>query len=328
MRVWHGLEAVDSAGPCVVAIGTFDGVHRGHAALLARAKNHAVRLNQPLVVVTFWPHPATVVRPASAPKMLGTLEDRVHLLEQAGVDAVLVLPFTAEFSEVAAEVASRAILLDAMSVSTVVVGEDFRFGRGAVGDVAMLRSVGGDQGYVVDAVELRKDDVDRFSSTRVRALLAEGDVTGAAEVLGRPFAVTGPVVYGERRGRDLGFPTANLDCPAHLAIPGDGVYAGWLDDAGQRYLAAISVGDNPTFVGASRRIEAYVLDENLDLYGHEVTVTFVARLRDMVPYTGVEALIEQMTADVEDVRRLLSLEPCPDSAAGGPDGDSAPAQTR
>lgn len=321
MRVWHGLEAVDIAGPCVVAIGTFDGVHRGHAALLARAKNHAERLNQPLVVVTFWPHPATVVRPASAPKMLGTLEDRIHRLEQAGVDAVLVLPFTAAFSEVAAEVASRAILLDAMAVSTVVVGEDFRFGRGAVGDVAMLRSVSGDQGYVVDAVELRKDEVDRFSSTRVRRLIDAGDVAGAAEILGRPFAITGPVVPGERRGRELGFPTANLDCPANLAIPADGVYAGYLDHAGEHHLAAISVGDNPTFVGASRRIEAFVLDADLDLYGHEVTVTFMARLRDMLPYTGVEPLIAQMTADVEDVRRLLGT-------GSGADGDSAQAQTR
>lgn len=315
LQIWHGLEGLPNPGPCVVAIGVLDGVHRGHQRLLARARTLADERGQPLVVVTFDPHPATVVRPDSTPKMIGTLESRLALLEQAGVDGVLVLSFTAELSEIAADVAVRALLLDALSVSTVVVGEDFHFGKGAAGNVEMLREAGALHGFTVDAVTLHADDIDRFSSTRVRRLIAAGDVEGAAEILGRPFSVTGPVVHGERRGRDLGFPTANLNCPAHLAIPGDGVYAGFLDDAGTRHPAAISVGDNPTFVGASRRIEAYVLDADLDLYGHEVTVTFVHRLRDMVPYTGVEPLISQMTADVEDVRRLLG-------------GDSAPAQTR
>lgn len=318
VQVWRGVAELTAPGPCVAAVGKFDGVHRGHALVLARAREHADRLELPLVVVTFDPHPAVILRPEQAPKMIGTLDDRLARLAAAGADAVLVVPFTAALAAVPAEQAVRAVLVEDLQVRVVVVGADFHFGHGAAGDVGMLAELGARHGFKVDAVELQADSADRFSSSRVRHLIAEGDVVAAAEILGRPVTVTGTVVRGEQRGRDLGFPTANLDCPPNLAVPADGVYAGWLDHGDLRYPVAISVGDNPTFTGAARRIEAYVLDrDDLALYGETVSVSFVTRLRDMIPYTGVEPLIEAMNADVVATRRVLGL---------GSDSESTPAR--
>ncbi len=310
MQIWHGLGDVPrpNAGPCVVAIGKFDGVHRGHARVLAKARAYADERDLPMFVVTFDPHPAAVLRPEVAPKMLGSLADRLERLAAHGADAVLVVPFTAELAAVTAEQATRAVLADALQAKVVVVGADFRFGSGAAGDVTMLRLMGAAYGFTVHAVDLQSDDVDKFSSTRVRELLAVGDVAGAATILGRPYAVTGPVIRGEQRGRDLGFPTANVEIPEELAAPLDGVYAGWLVDGQERYPAAISVGDNPTFVGATHRVEAYVLDRtDLDLYGKKVSVEFVGWIRDMVPFEGIEPLIEAMKADCDEARRILGL---------------------
>lgn len=310
MQVWHGLGDVPrpDAGPCVVAIGKFDGVHRGHARVLAKARAYADERNLPMYVVTFDPHPAAVLRPEVAPKMIGSLSDRLERLAAHGADAVLVVPFTAELAAVTAEQATRAVLAEALQAKVVVVGADFRFGSGAAGDVTMLRLMGAAYGFTVHAVELQADEVDKFSSTRVRELLGMGDVAAAATILGRPYAITGPVIRGEQRGRDLGFPTANLEIPDELAAPLDGVYAGWLVDGAQRYPAAISVGDNPTFVGASHRVEAYVLDRtDLDLYGKKVSVEFIDWIRDMVPFEGIEPLIEAMKRDCDETRRILAL---------------------
>lgn len=310
MQVWHGLGEVPrpKTGPCVVAIGKFDGVHRGHARVLAQARGYADERDLPMYVVTFDPHPAAVLRPEVAPKMIGSLTDRLERLAAHGADAVLVVPFTAELAAVTAEQATRAVLVDALKAKVVVVGADFRFGSGAAGDVTMLRLMGSAYGFTVHAVELQADEVDKFSSTRVRELLALGDVAGAATILGRPYSVSGPVIRGEQRGRDLGFPTANLEIPDDLVAPLDGVYAGWLVDGTERLPAAISVGDNPTFVGATHRVEAYVLDRtDLDLYGKKVRVEFVEWIRDMLPFEGIEPLIEAMTKDCDDARRILGL---------------------
>jgi riboflavin kinase/FMN adenylyltransferase len=274
--------------------------------VLGIARKHADERGLPMYVVTFDPHPAVVLRPEVAPKMIGTLADRLERLAAAGADAVLVVPFTAQLAATTAEQAVRAVVADGLHAQVVVVGADFRFGSGAAGDVSFMRAMGSKHGFIVDAVELQTDDVDRFSSTRVRELLALGDVAGAARILGRPYAVTGPVVRGEQRGRDLGFPTANVELPEELASPLDGVYAGWLVDGADRYPAAISVGDNPTFLGASHRVEAYVLDRSdLDLYGKKVSIEFVDWIRDMVPFDGLEALIEAMKGDVEATRGVL-----------------------
>lgn len=312
MRVWRGLRDVGSVGPSVVTIGVFDGVHRGHAKLLQRAVGYARERGHLAVAMTFDPHPMSVVRPDRAPLLLTTLPDRVRLLGAAGADAVLIIPFTPAVAAVAAREFARTVLVDALACSMAVVGADFHFGRNATEDVDGLRRLGEQFGFGVDAVDVQIDEAGRFSSTRVRELLAAGDVGGAAEILGRDHHVTGTVIAGERRGRELGFPTANLACPPGLALPADGIYAGrFVDPAtegGAELPAAISVGSNPTFGGGlTRRVEAYVLDRtDLDLYDREVTVSFAAKLRDMTAFDSIGDLVAQMQQDVLDTRRLVA----------------------
>jgi riboflavin kinase/FMN adenylyltransferase len=235
----------------------------------------------------------------------------VRLLGEAGADAVLVLPFTRELSQLTPEEFVRRVLIDALHATVVVVGEDFRFGHRAAGDVTLLRQLGERLGFTVEAVGEQADSAERYSSTRARRLLLAGEVEEAARVLGRPYAVEGVVVEGDNRGRALGFPTANLPCPDGMVVPADGVYAGWLvvsplDSAANRLPAAISVGSNPTFAGAGRRVEVYVLDrDDLQLYGQRVAVEFTARLRGMQRFASVDELRAQMAADVAAARRLL-----------------------
>ena len=248
----------------------------------------------------------TVIHPDSAPLRLTSLERRLDILDHLGVDAVLVLPFTRELSlwEPAEFVAK--VLVDGLNASEVHVGESFRFGHRAAGTLDTLRHEGARHGFVVQAVPLAGDTA-RWSSTYVRQCLAEGDTTAAAEALGRPHRVEGPVVEGDKRGRELGYPTANLALEDTVAIPVDGVYSGWLVRAdGDRLPAAISIGTNPTFGGTTRRVEAYALDrDDLELYGEHVGVEFSARLRDTITFAGVEPLIEQIARDVEQARMLL-----------------------
>jgi riboflavin kinase/FMN adenylyltransferase len=287
----------------------FDGVHRGHAMLVARAAEHAAKRGQPTVVLTFDPHPRAVLRPSSPTLLLTTLDERIRLLGQAGADAVLVMPFTAELARVPAGEFTRTVLVDVLHASMVVVGANFRFGANAAGDAAGLRSLGRQLGFEVDVVEMAADAVDRLSSSRIRQCLAIGDVAAAAAVLGRPHSLTGIVCTGEKRGRELGFPTANLAAPEGLALPADGVYAGWLTDtaAGVPMPAAISVGSNPTFPeNLARRIEAHAIGrDDLELYERLVRVEFVARLRGMEAFDSVEALVAQMGRDVAAAGKLL-----------------------
>lgn len=312
-RYWRGLaEVPPDWGPSVVTVGVFDGVHLGHRAVLRQALEAARRSGDlPVVVVTFDPHPMRVVRPDVAPDLLGAVERRVRLLGEAGADAVLVLPFTRELSQLTPEEFVRRVLIDALHATVVVVGEDFRFGHRAAGDVTLLRQLGERLGFTVEAVGEQADSAERYSSTRARRLLLAGEVEEAARVLGRPYAVEGVVVEGDNRGRALGFPTANLPCPDGMVVPADGVYAGWLvvsplDSAANRLPAAISVGSNPTFAGAGRRVEVYVLDrDDLQLYGQRVAVEFTARLRGMQRFASVDELRAQMAADVAAARRLL-----------------------
>jgi riboflavin kinase/FMN adenylyltransferase len=291
-----------------VTIGNFDGVHLGHQHLLAGLVARASDLDAAAVVTTFDPHPMTVVHPDSAPPRLTTLDHRLALLGARGVDGVLVLPFTPELSLWSPDEFVRRVLVTALHAIEVQVGENFRFGHRAAGDVTTLRAEGAEHGFEVVAVPLT-GDVTRWSSTYVRQCLAEGDVASAAAALGRPHRVEGPVVEGDKRGRELGYPTANLDLPregAATAVPADGVYAGWLTRAdGTRLPAAISIGTNPTFGGTTRRVEAYVLDrDDLELYGEHVAVDFLARLRETVTFDGVEPLLEQMAKDVDQAREL------------------------
>ncbi len=290
----------------VVVIGNFDGVHRGHAALI-----RAARESEPgarLVAVTFWPHPMTVVRPDQAPPLLTSLARRRELLHEAGVDEVVVVEFTAEVAGWSPAEFVDAVLRP-LRPRRIVVGENFRFGFRAAGDVRVLAGLGRGS-FEVLALPLLSDGTQPSSSTAIRHAVAEGDFGRVRELTDSPFRVTGVVVRGDQRGRELGFPTANVPPPAGMAVPADGVYAGWLtrldQPAAPRWPAAISVGTNPTFDGVQRRVEAYVLDrDDLELYGVEVAIEFYARLRGQVKYAGREALVAQMHADVEQTRHLL-----------------------
>ena len=250
-----------------------------------------------------------VLRPEHAPTTLTSLEVRAELLADAGVDAVLALPFDRDVAAWTPEQFVERVLVDALHAAAVVVGANFRFGNRAAGDVATLREAGERRDFVAEGIPL-DGGPQVWSSTYVRTCLAAGDVAGAAEALGRPFSVRGVVVRGDKRGRELGFPTANVPTGALTAAPPDGVYAGWLRrlDTGEAFPAAISVGTNPTFDGErDRRVESYVLDrDDLELYGVEVEVTFVERLRGMVAFESVEALVEQMNDDVDRARELLT----------------------
>ena len=310
MQIWRSLDEVpaDLARTSVV-IGNFDGVHRGHQAVIARARAVADAQGLTVVAVTFDPHPMAVLRPEHAPSTLTSIEARAELLREAGVDAVLALPFDRDMASWSPEQFVDTVLVERLHAAAVVVGANFRFGSRAAGDVATLRDAGESRDFVAEGVPL-DGGPQVWSSTYVRTCLATGDVAGAAEALGRPFKVRGRVVRGDMRGRELGFPTANVPTSALSAAPADGVYAGWLrrTDTGETWPAAISVGTNPTFDGErERRVESHVLDrDDLELYDVEVEVSFVERLRGMVAFESVDALVAQMHDDVAHARELLA----------------------
>jgi riboflavin kinase/FMN adenylyltransferase len=325
--VWTDPGQVPPAfGPSVVTIGNFDGVHRGHRDVLTRMVEDARAAATAAVVVTFDPHPAQIHRPQSAPPLLTGLPDRLTLLAETGLDAVLVCHYTLEFAAQTPEEFVEHYLVRALRATTVVVGRDVRFGRGNSGDLVTMTLLGGHFGFTVEVIDDVAGHPDphatdvvthrRWSSTWVRELLAEGDVRAAAVVLARPHRVRGVVVHGDARGRSLGFPTANLGPDATGMIPADGVYAGWLrrperhvTGGPERLPAAISIGTNPTFGDRGRRVEAYVLDrDDLDLYGEEVVVELVDRIRSTLAFSDAGALVEQMRRDVGAVAGVLGAQ--------------------
>jgi riboflavin kinase/FMN adenylyltransferase len=300
-----GTKPGEDRGEAVVTIGVFDGVHRGHQALLGHARAIAQERGLPLVVLTFDPHPKSVVS-GRHPRTLATLEDRIALLRAHGADEVVVLPFTPQLAELSAAGFIDLVLRQQVHASAVVVGSNFRFGHRAAGDVEALRAAGAHAGFDVHAVALRAD-AEPWSSTRIRALLDEGDVSGAAVLLGRPYRLRGLVVHGDHRGRELGYPTANLTWAGEPVIPADGVYAGWLVVDGSPMASAISVGTNPQFDGSERRVEAYAIDRvGLDLYGEGVAIDFVGRLRGQMTFPDLQGLVDRMALDVSESRRILA----------------------
>ncbi|MFL6091146.1 MAG: bifunctional riboflavin kinase/FAD synthetase [Aeromicrobium sp.] len=305
MIIWRDVPGAATAPrteSAVVTLGNFDGVHRGHQHLLIRA----AAAGQPVVAVTFDPHPARLFAPDRAPKLLCTLARRIELLGEHGADEVRVLSFTPEMAALSPQEFIDQVLVHQLRAAAVVVGENFHFGAKAAGDVDLLRSAGVSRGFSAEGVPLVREPA-VLCSTLVRDRIAAGDMIGAAAVLGRPHEVTGMVRRGDGRGKDLGFPTANVPVDETYAVPPDGVYAGFVVAEGERHPAAISVGSNPTFAGVERRVESYLLDvRGIDLYDREIRVEFIDRLRGMETFDSVDALVAQMHDDVVAARDVLS----------------------
>lgn len=315
MERWRGRDGVPSGwGRCVVTIGVFDGVHRGHQQLVGHAVERAREMGLPTVLITFDPHPGEVLRPGTHPAQLTTLTRRAELVAELGVDAFWVLPFTPDLARVAPDEFVHELLVDRLHAALVVVGRNFTFGHRAAGDIAELERLGRRFGFAADGLDLVSTEapVDAapapvtYSSTYVRSCISAGDVVAAATALGRPHRVEGVVVRGDQRGRELGYPTANVGTAAHTAVPADGVYAAWFVHRGRRLPSAVSVGTNPTFSGQQRTVEAYVLDLDEDFYGERVGVDFIERLRGQERYDSVDELVTAMGTDVGNARKSLA----------------------
>jgi riboflavin kinase/FMN adenylyltransferase len=313
MEVLHHPGNCASGRPCVVTIGAYDGVHIGHREVIERVRRTAAEKGIESAVVTFDRHPAAVVRPESAPKLLTDSDQKLELLAETGVDYTLLVHFDEDRAEETAEDFVTEVLVGCLETKAVVVGHDFHFGYQRQGSVALLQQMGAQLGFDVTGLRLFSDGVDRepISSTRIRGLLAEGAVTEAASLLRRPHQVRGPVAHGDKRGRELGFPTANVSVPDNIALPADGVYAGWYRRPdGIARPAAISLGRRPTYYEESglRLLEAYLLDFEDDLYDEPGRVDFVAHLRPQARFESSQALIDQMGRDVATTRRVLGAQ--------------------
>ncbi|HEY6627616.1 MAG TPA: bifunctional riboflavin kinase/FAD synthetase [Acidimicrobiia bacterium] len=295
---WHA-----ETDPTAVTVGVFDGVHLGHRTLIDRLRATGLVPT----VLTFDPHPAEVLSPGTHPRLITSIDERLALLEGAGVELVGVLDL-GEIRHLHPGEFVTQVLEERLAMAAMVMGTDFHFGKDRSGDVAFLRSAGDLNGFKVEVVELQTVD-GIVSSSGIRALLELGEVRKAEVLLGSRYLMSNVVVHGDKRGREIGFPTANLEPPDRKVIPGIGVYAAFASLEGQRHQAAVNVGVRPTFGGGELVVEAYLLDFNDDCYGETVTLEFVERLRPELKFAGVPELVEQMTDDVVKVRHILSVEP-------------------
>ena len=287
----------------VIAIGIFDGVHAGHQQIIDIAKHQG-----DVTVMTFDPHPASVIAPERTPTQLATVKDRIQLLKKAGATAVEVVNFNKEFSQLSPDQFIEDILVGRFAAEHVVIGENFNFGYKAQGTPKYLSEVGPKYGFGVSIVKLQEDRGSTISSSRIRNLIIDGQIDRANELLTRNFYLKGLVIHGEKRGREIGYPTANIGLTPLATIPADGVYAGWLSVGANRWPAAISIGTNPTFPGVrGRQVEAYALDQvGLELYDQEGKIEFGYRLRDTLKFDGLSPLLEQMKKDCDQARELTS----------------------
>ena len=295
----------------VITIGAYDGVHLGHRAVIDQVRRRAAEVDAKSVVVTFDRHPASVVRPESAPRLLTSVDQKMELLESTGIDAVVIVPFDTEQAAESPESFVDRVLVQCLKTRIIVVGEDFHFGRHRDGNVDLLRKIGVEADFDVEPVKLvqRLDGIDEpVSSTAIRRALAGGDIKRANSMLGRPYEVGGEVFAGDQRGRLLGFPTANVAVPSGMCLPADGVYAGFYERPdGEVYGCAINLGRRPTFYehADASLLEAHLLDVDLDLYGETARVRFQHFLRSERKFDGVDALITQLGLDVSSARDLL-----------------------
>ena len=313
MQIVRGLESLPLPDePSVVTVGFFDGVHLGHQAVLARTVACARDRGTRSVAITFDRHPREILTPGDEPRLLTTVERKASLIERGGIDVLLVLAFTAEFSRISAEDFVRDVLVGGVHAVHAVMGENFTFGFKAAGTIATLPAMGDPYGLTAEGVSLVQTAGRTVSSSSVRAALSAGDLSWPDEALGRRFVLDGEVVSGHGRGKGLGYPTANLRTWPRLLLPGQGIYAGVAEHGGRRYRAAIDVGTNPTFGVEPLHVEAFLLDyEGDDLTGQPLAVEFWARLRDEIHYASVEELVE---AIAEDVARTRSIVEGPDLA--------------
>ncbi len=310
MKVLFGLENPPPATPFpVITIGAFDGIHRGHQRLLTRVREIAAERGGAGVLLTFEPHPQRVIAPGTAPPLLTTREEKLPLLQEYELDAVVILPFNREVSELGAEDFVRSILVGRLGVKFLVLGHDHAFGQGRRGREGLLRELAPELGFELEVVDAVRDNGKAITSTLIRRLLEVGDVGQAAAMLGRPYQLSGLVVRGDGRGRRLGFPTANLAVSTEeKCIPGNGIYAVGVGVRGGTVTGACSIGRRPTFGSGARTIEVHLIDFEDDIYGDRLEVSFHTRLRDEVAFSDPKALIGQMERDVEDVQRIMSQE--------------------
>ena len=307
MTILYDFEAWPS-GPLHLAIGVFDGVHVGHQALVSGVAKRARGESATPLAATFNPLPIEVLAPGAPPSALSDIDERVQLLAAAGATFVVIFQFTPEFAALSPDEFARR-LAGAGQVRRACVGDDFQFGRDGSGNVETLRELGGRHGFTVDAAQPVTVDGRLVSSTRIRNALLAGDVGDAARLLGRNYAVTGIVEHGDKRGRALGFPTVNLETPPQRLLPRDGIYAVWAQVGSDRVMGAASLGVRPTFGGGARRLEAFLLDWQGDVYGDLVRIEFVKRLRDELRFASAAELAQQIAKDVEQTRKALSERP-------------------
>jgi riboflavin kinase/FMN adenylyltransferase len=312
MEFYDGLDAVPAGfGPSAVTVGKFDGMHVGHRGVFAQLCDRADAAGLVPTVVTFDRNPLSLIRPDKAPQALVSRAQKAELLEEAGIAVTVMLAFTPEFAALSPEEFVRHVLVDTLHAKLVLAGTDFHFGENGTGDLEALRKFGAQYGFAVVPIEdVHLDDGGverRASSTWVRELIGEGRVREAGELLGRPPTIRSHVVAGEKRGRELGYPTANLDPAIEGLLPVDGVYAAWATVDGVRYGAAVSVGNNPTFDGIpEHQVEAHLLDQKLDLYGKTIEVGFLEHVRPMQKFDSVEELVAQLQADEKRIREILA----------------------
>lgn len=309
MRILQLEDLPAGLGPSVVTIGKFDGVHLGHRGLIDQVRAIAADRGLSSVVVTFDRNPLSVVRPDVCPADLVSLDEKLELLDELGLDAVVVARFDRAFADQSPEEFVKRVLVDGVGARVVLAGPDFRFGAKAAGDAAMLRELGAAHGFEVVVPDRIVDEAgERISSSLVRERLSAGDIPGAAQLLGRLPRIRAEVVHGYERGRTLGYPTANLSPDVEGFIPADGVYAAWLIVDGHRYGSAVSIGNNPTFEGVpDKRVEAHAFDQSFDLYGKVVEIEFVQFIRGMQKFSGPDALAQQMGADEAQIRAILGV---------------------
>lgn len=306
MDIFRGVEGLrQNLKNPAITIGNFDGVHRGHQALFQTVKQWAKRLDGQSVVMTFHPHPLEVLFPDKALTFITSHEQKLKLIADCGIDATIVIPFSREFSQISAHSFIEDLLVGKIGMKAIVVGHDYRFGHGREGDTRLLKKLGVKFGFEVDTITAIKLNDEVVSSTAIRQLIVNGEVREANRLLGRPFEVSGTVIYGRMRGASLGFPTANLRLPA-LTSPRTGVYVIEADVAGHRFGGAANLGFNPTFGDTELSLEVHLFDFSRDIYGEPITVRFLERLRDEKRFAGPEELVEQIRKDVQTARKILA----------------------